>query len=217
MNTYQGKVTFTLMLIQGDLVKDFVRTQGDILDQSIEEPNTWFDFLCTFDTRFLDTQRDAHTRTEIENLKLKDYNVDKYIQRFIVLAREANYNLKEVLVLMKFLKGLPYCITEECLRPLRPANFVGLVQRAQDTVSLYANMKQLYGDRNWQRGQNQNWCSTNQGQRSQGKPQWQNRGQQRIPNQGSFNAQQSNSSNTPQHYNNTPVAMDTSADRNRMN
>ena len=72
MNTYQGKVAFTLTLIQGDLVKDFVRTQGDILDQSIEKPDTWFDFLRTFDARFLDTQRDARTRTEIENLKLKD-------------------------------------------------------------------------------------------------------------------------------------------------
>ena len=62
MNTYQGKVAFTLTLIQGDLVKDFVRTQGDILDQSIEEPDMWFDFLCAFDARFLDTQRDACAR-----------------------------------------------------------------------------------------------------------------------------------------------------------
>ena len=143
MNTYQGKVAFTLTLIQGDLVKDFVRTQGDILDQSIEEPDTWFNFLRAFDARFLDTQKDARARTKIETLKLKDYNVDKYVQHFIALAREANYDLHEISVLMKFLKGLPYRIAEECLHPLRPADFAGLVQRAQDTVSLYANMKQL--------------------------------------------------------------------------
>ena len=193
-----------------------MRTQGDILDQSIEEPDTWFDFLRTFDARFLDTQRDAHARTEIENLKLKDYNVDKYIQHFIALAKEASYDLREVSVLMKFFKGLPYCIDEECLRPPRPADFAGLVQRAQDTVSLYANMKQLYGDRNWQGGQNQNWHSPSQGQQSQGRPQWQGRNQQKPINQGSFGAQQYNSSNAPQHFNNTPVAMDMSANHNRM-
>ena len=175
---------FTLTLIQGDLVKDFVRTQGDILDQSIEEPDTWFDFLHAFDARFLDTQRDACARTEIENLKLKDYNVNEYVQHFIALAREASYDLREVSVLMKFLKGLPYRIAEKCLRPPRLADFTGLVQQAQDTVSLYADMKQLYGDRNWQGGQSQNWRSQSQGQRGQGRPQWQNRGQQPT-NQGS--------------------------------
>ena len=197
MNIYQGKVAFTLTLIQGDLVKDFVRTQRDILDQSIEEPDTWFDFLRAFDAKFLDTQRDACTRTEIKNLKLKDYNVDEYVQCFIALAREANYDLREVSVLMKFLKGLPYRIAKECLRPPRPADFAGLMQQAQDTVSLYADMKQLYGDRNWQGGQSQNWCSSNQGLWNQGRPQWQNRSQQRPTNQGSFGAQQYYSSNAP--------------------
>ena len=98
---------------------------------------------------------------------------------------------------MKFLKGLLYRITKKCLRPLRPVDFARLVQRAQDTVALYADIKQLYGDRNWQGGQNQNWCSTNQEQQGQGRPQWQNRTQQRPPNQGSFNAQQYNSFNAP--------------------
>ena len=115
---------------------------------------------------------------------------------------------------MKFLKGLPYCIAEECLCPPRSVDFTGLVQRAQDTVSLYADMKQLYGDRNWQGGQNQNWRS--QGQWNQGKPQWQNRNQQRPTNQGSFGPQQYNFSNAPQRFNNTPVAMDMSTDHNRM-
>ena len=95
MNTYQEKVALTLMLIQGDLVKNFVRTQrpGDVLDQSIEEPDTWFNFLRAFDARFPDTQRNSCARTEIKNLRLKDYNVDEYVQYFIVLAREAQYDL----------------------------------------------------------------------------------------------------------------------------
>ena len=72
----------------------------------------------------------------------------------------------------------------------------------------------VYGDRNWQGGQNQNWHS--QGQRNQSKPQWQNRNQQRSANQGSFGPQQYNFSNAPRHFNNTPIAMDMSTDRNRM-
>jgi hypothetical protein len=44
---------------------------------------------------------------EIENLKLKDNNVDEYVQHFRALARKANYDLREVSVLIKFLKGLP--------------------------------------------------------------------------------------------------------------
>jgi DNA mismatch repair ATPase MutS len=93
LNTYQGKVNFSLTLIKGKQVRDFVREQGDIVDTSIEALDTWLDFLNAFDARFLDTQRDTHARMEIENLKMKDNNVDEYVQRFRALAREANYDL----------------------------------------------------------------------------------------------------------------------------
>ena len=62
LNTYQGKVAFALTLISGPLVRDFVRTQGDTLDASNEEPDTWFDFLDAFNNRFLDTHRDTKAR-----------------------------------------------------------------------------------------------------------------------------------------------------------
>ena len=120
LNTYQGKVAFALTLISGPLVRDFVRIQGDTLDASNEHPDTWFDFLDAFNNRFLDTHRDTKARLEIENLKMKDNNVDEYDQRFRALAREANYDLRETSVLMKFLKGLPRSITQECLHAPRP-------------------------------------------------------------------------------------------------
>ena len=82
LNTYQGKVAFALTLISGPLVRDFVRIQGDTLDASNEHPDTWFDFLDAFNNRFLDTHRDTKARLEIENLKMKDNNVDEYDQRF---------------------------------------------------------------------------------------------------------------------------------------
>ena len=105
-----------------------------------------------------------------------------------------------------FLKGLPQSVTRECIRAPRPADFAGLVQRAQDTVALYADMNQLYGRLG---GQDQNWRSNNQ------RPQ--NRNQQRSGfSQASSGAQQYNSSNAPRRFNNTPIAMDTSA-RTRVN
>ena len=67
---------------------------------------------------------------EIETLKMKDNNVDEYDQRFRVLAREAHYDLREISVLMKFLKGLPRSITQECICAPWPNNYAGLVQRA---------------------------------------------------------------------------------------
>ena len=82
LNTYQGKVAFALTLISGPLVRDFIRIQGDTLDASNEHPDTWFDFLDAFNQRFLDTHRDTKARMEIENLKMKDNNVDEYDQRF---------------------------------------------------------------------------------------------------------------------------------------
>ena len=140
LNIYQGKVAFALTLISGPLVRDFVRIQGDTLDASNEHPDTWFDFLDAFNNRFLDTHRDTKARLEIENLKMKDNNVDEYDQRFRALAREANYDLRETSVLMKFLKGLPRSITQECLHAPRPNNYAGLVQRAQETVALYGDI-----------------------------------------------------------------------------
>ena len=82
LNTYQGKVAFALTLISGPLIRDFVRIQGDTLDVSNEHPDTWFDFLDAFNNRFLDTHQDTKARLEIENLKMKDNNVDEYNQCF---------------------------------------------------------------------------------------------------------------------------------------
>ena len=114
---------------------------------------------------------------EIENLKMKDNNVDEYDQRFQVLAREAHYDLREISVLMKFLKGLLRSITQECIHAPRPNNYAGLVQRAQETVALYADMNQLYGK--WESGnQNQNWHS-NQRQQNHN---WPGRNQNRSGN-----------------------------------
>ena len=216
LNTYQGKVAFALTLISGPLVRDFVRIQGDTLDASNEHPDTWFDFLDAFNNRFLDTHRDTKVRLEIENLKMKDNNIDEYDQRFRALAREANYDLRETSVLMKFLKRLPRSVTQERLRAPRPNNYAGLVERAQGTVALYGDMNQLYGK--WETGnQNQNWRS-NQRQQNRG---WQGRNQSRPGNgqgfvQASSNSQQYNSSNAPRRFNNTPVPMDMSA-RTRIN
>ena len=147
---------------------------------------------------------------------MKDNNVDEYDQCFRALAREAHYDLRETSVLMKFLKGLPRSITQECLRAPRPNNYAGLVQRAQETVALYGDMNQLYG--RWETGnQNQNWRS-NQRQQNHG---WQGRNQNRPGNgqgfvQANTNPQQYNSSNAPCQFNNMPVPMDMSA-RTRMN
>ena len=216
LNTYQGKVAFALTLISGPLVRDFVRIQGDTLDARNEHPDTWFDFLDAFNHRFLDTHRDTKARMEIENLKMKDNNVDKYDQRFRALAREAHYDLREISVLMKFLKGLPRSITQECICAPRPNDYTGLVQKAQETVALYADMNQLYGK--WESGnQNQNWRSN---QRQQNRN-WPGRNQNRPGNgqgfvQANSSPQQYNSSNAPRRFNNTPVPMDMTA-RTRMN
>ena len=198
------------------MVRDFVRIQGDTLDASREEPDTWFDFLDAFNHRFLDTHQDTKARMEIENLKMKDNNVDEYDQRFRALAREAHYDLREISVLMKFLKGLPRSITQECIRAPRPNDYAGLVQRAQETVALYADMNQLYG--RWESGnQNQNWCSN---QRQQNRN-WPGRNQNHPGSgqgfvQANSGPQQYNSSNAPRQFNNTPMPMDMMA-HTRMN
>jgi hypothetical protein len=65
LNTYQGKVNFSLTLIKGKQVRDFVREQGDIVDASIEALDTWLDFLNAFDARFLDSQCDTGLAVEL--------------------------------------------------------------------------------------------------------------------------------------------------------
>ena len=112
---------------------------------------------------------------------------------------------------MKFLKGLPRGITQECIHAPRPNDYAGLVQRAQETVALYADMNQLYG--RWELGnQNQSWHSN---QRQQNRN-WPGRNQSRPGNgqgfvQANSSPQQYNSSNAPQRFNNTPVPMDMTA------
>jgi hypothetical protein len=59
---------------------------------------------------FQDTQKDQHAVTEIERLCMKWPDIDGYTSRFVMLAREANYDMGEPSVIKLYLNGLPKTI-----------------------------------------------------------------------------------------------------------
>lgn len=71
LNTYIGKVTLALTLIQGPDIVDFTCEQGDILDNTFEGRDVWDDFIIAFENRFQDTQRETKAMIALERLKLE--------------------------------------------------------------------------------------------------------------------------------------------------
>jgi hypothetical protein len=84
------KVSFTLTLIKGPEVADWVKDMGHWLDQlnlaTQNVPYVWILFLHEFAKRFQDTMRVQTTRKEISKLKMKFPDADGYISKFEQLA-----------------------------------------------------------------------------------------------------------------------------------
>jgi hypothetical protein len=81
MQSWLRKIAFTLTLIKGPLVANWVQTMGewfDTLQPHNDMHGTWQTFLDNFRREYQDTQSEERARIAIENLKMKWPLVDPY-------------------------------------------------------------------------------------------------------------------------------------------
>ena len=197
-NSYLTRIALALMLIQGPLVQEWMRTIGDWLDNQDplqeDKRNMWNQFIHQFMASFTNTQKDQRARNQLENLRMKWPEIDQYTMDFEKLSREAGYNIGSSASIHQYLKGLPYSVAKDVLSPPLVSTYTAILKRAVESVksqeplkAMLKNQKNSHGtfQQNWR---NNNPCTGNSQQTNN----------------------QFNSSNAPKSHNNTPVSMDLS-------
>jgi hypothetical protein len=141
-----------------------------------------------FQNAFTDTMTMQKAKNEIQNLKMKDGDVDGYTARFEQLCRLGNYDVNDEAVLDMYRRGLYPKLQVNIIQNERPFTYQEWVRGAQRQQQIYLQVRSILGERP-----------------NQGKPpnnQNQNRTQEQWRNAFSKNNSRKD-----------PNAMDTSADR----
>jgi hypothetical protein len=145
-----------------------------------------------FRNAFTDTMTMQKAKNEIQNLKMKDRDVDGYTVRFEQLCRLGNYDVNDEAVINMYRRGLYPKLQVNVIQNERPFTYQEWVQGAQHQQQIYLQVRSILGERP-----------------NQGKPP-NNRNQNRSQEQWR-NAFSRNSNNQQK----DPNAMDTSADHIR--
>ena len=158
-----------------------------------------------------DSQKAERACIKLENLKMKDREIDSYIFQFEEIARDAGYTVGNPETIYLFYRGLPRNILVDVLKPPHVRTYEEMKERAVESSKSHQLLDNILGPRpQFAKFQPRNpFPNTQQGQRrpffTQGN-QWRN--QQAQPQQTQYN-----SSNAPRWMNNQPVSMDLSRSR----
>jgi hypothetical protein len=103
------QVTLALTLIKGEKVDLWVRNMIDSLRRlhpvHYNVPTVWEEFKQAFKDKFVDSTCELRARNQLEQLKFKYPNIDKYIANFEDLIVHMGYNLASKEAINLFLKG----------------------------------------------------------------------------------------------------------------
>jgi hypothetical protein len=143
-----------------------------------------------FQNTFTDTMTMQKAKNEIQNLKMKDGDVDGYTARFEQLCRLGNYNVNDEAVIDMYRRGLYPKLQVNVIQNERPFTYHEWVRGAQRQQKIYLQVRSILGERPNQGKTPNNWN--------------QNRTQEQWRNAFSKNNQRKD-----------PNTMDTSADRIR--
>ena len=101
-------------MIRGPLVDDWVYEQIDHLHNQhhnnnipMEDDIHWAEFETAFTDGFTDLHKVTKATTELQNLRMRAGDLDRYVSQFRSLANKAGYDLDAPSTIQTFLKGLP--------------------------------------------------------------------------------------------------------------
>ena len=81
-----------------------------------DHQDSWDQFLEQFRAEYADTQKAERARTQIEEMHMKNNNIDQYITDFISTANDAGYHLEGESTKRTFVRGLGKFIAGEVYR-----------------------------------------------------------------------------------------------------
>ena len=164
-----------------------------------DNQDSWDQFLDQFRAEYADTQRSERARTKIEELHMKNNQIDQYITDFISLANDANYHLEGESTKRTFVKGLGKFIAGEVYRRIpNPYTWQQVRDAARHATNWAGSLNTIFGATAPSfkaQGQNNRPRTNNFPRRP---------GQFQSP---SSYQQTYNSLNAPRSYNNVPVPM----------
>ena len=139
------KVAHALTYVDGPNIYEWKRSTEDWI-LSIPAPSTpnktvYEDFEEEFVKLWTDTNEPCRAAAEINKLRLKDENIDKYITRFAELAHKALYHENDPVVLEKFKSGLPLELLKPCMHHDNSRNWEAWMRSARMCQAILTSLK----------------------------------------------------------------------------
>ena len=134
-NSPYKKVAFTLTLVKGEEMAQWVRNMGNWLDtldpvaDNIED--LWLQFLEAYAYQFQDSQAAQRARNDLKSCRMTNNNYDEYVSKFEALADKANYTRGSAEMYDMFLEGLPTGILYDVLKPPTPLTYETLKDKVR--------------------------------------------------------------------------------------
>ena len=153
------QAVLTLSMIRGLLVNDWVYEQIDHLHNQhhtnnvpMEDDIHWAEFETAFTGRFTDLHKVTKATTELQNLRMRTGDLDRYVSQFRGLANKAGYDLDAPSTIQTFLKGLPPLLGQRILRQHPDAdNFNKYLGAAQSESKGMERENLIFGEGKWPR------------------------------------------------------------------
>jgi Retrotransposon gag protein len=125
------KSIYFLSLIKGPNAEWWITHRGEGLEEVEADPTAWQTLEQQFKNDFIDYAGPILAQAEILKLRMKEGNVDQYIDDFKELARRGGHNVDDPSNLRLFAQGLPIRLFKNCIDHESPETFEQWAKAAQ--------------------------------------------------------------------------------------
>ena len=126
-NSPYKMVAFTLMLIKGEELAQWVQNMGNWLDTldpvADNVKDLWSQFLEAYAYQFQDSQAAQRAHNELKACRMANNDYNGYVSKFEALTDKAEYTRGSTKLYNMFLEGLPTNILLNVLKPPTPTTY----------------------------------------------------------------------------------------------
>ena len=110
----------------------------------------WAEFETAFTDTFTNLHKVTKATTELQNLKMRTGDLDRYVSQFKSLANKAGYDLDSPSMIQTFLKGLPQLLGWRILKQhLNADNFNQYLGAAQSESKAMERENLIFREGRW--------------------------------------------------------------------
>ena len=142
------RIHLALSFITGEEVRNWKNRMRVWADDpaTLDHQDSWDQFLEQFRAEYADTQKAERARTQIEDMHMKNNNIDQYITDFISMANDAGYHLEGESTKRTFVRGLGKFIAGEVYRRVpNPYTWQQVRDAARVAVNWAGSLNTVFG------------------------------------------------------------------------